>query len=155
MTRPQHRADASGMTLDHPASWRRLAARPLLLLVLALVVLNAAAWVVDDSSLRQAEDSWGFVIAMFLLSMYAVPVVVVAAIAAGMSFVVQEPREQAVCAWIGAVVSGLAGLVVALTAVPQLWTSPAGAVFAVVALAVAASLLWPVVTCVRRERAGA
>ena len=138
-----------------PRPWRRLAARPLLLIVLAVVVLNVAARAVDESSLQQAEDSWGFVLGAFFLSVYAVPVGLVAAIAAGLATVVDQPREQAVCAWLGAVVCGLAGLALAALVIPQLWTSPAGAVFAVVGLAVAASLLWPVATCTRRTRAAA
>ena len=48
--------------------------------------------------------------------------------------------------------SGLAGLGLGVLALPQLWSSPAGMVFGLVTLVVAASLLWPLATCVRRTR---
>lgn len=118
------------MSVAAAPAWRRLALRPLGLLVLGVLVLNAAGWIVDGSALRQKEGSWGFVFAAFSLSLYAAPVILVALVCAGLAHVVDDPREQAVCAWIAAGASALAG----------------------VALAVSAVLTWPLVTWVRRRR---
>jgi hypothetical protein len=140
------------MTAAATSTWKRLALRPLGVLVLAVLVLNAAGWTVDGSALRQEDDSWGFVFAAYFLSVYAVPVVLVAAVCAGLAHVVDEPREQAACAWIGAGAAALAGVFLAVLVLPTLGDSPAGSVFGVVALGVAAALLWPLATCVRRRR---
>ena len=132
-------------------SWKRLALRPLGVLVAGVLVLNAAGWIVDGSPLRQAEDSWGFVFAAFFLSLYAVPFLVVALICAGLAHVVDDPREQAVCAWIAAGAAALAGVALAVLALPSLLDSPAGTAFGLVAVGIAAALCWPLVTCVRRR----
>lgn len=139
------------MTVVAAPSWKRLALRPLGILVLAVLVLNAAGWAVDGSALRREDDSWGFVFAAFFLSLYAVPVVLVALVCAGLAQVVDEPREQAACAWIGAGAAALAGVVLAVLVLPTLLASPAGSVFGIVALGVAAALLWPLATCARRR----
>ena len=139
------------MTVDAATAWKRLALRPLGLLVLAVLVLNAAGWVVDGSALRQEEDSWGFVFAAFFLSVYAVPFIAVALICAGLAHAFDDAREQAVCAWIAAGASGLAGVALVVLALPTLLDSPAGAAFGVAALGASAALVWPLVTCVRRR----
>ena len=131
-------------------SWERLALRPLGVLVAGVLVLNAAGWLVDASPLRQEEGSWGFAFAAFFLGLYAVPVLVVALIWAGLARVVDDPREQAVCAWIAAGAAALAGVALAVLALPSLLDSPAGTAFGVVAMGIAAGLCWPLVTCVRR-----
>ena len=131
-------------------SWERLALRPLGVLVAGVLVLNAAGWLVDASPLRQEDGSWGFAFGAFFLGLYAVPVLVVALICAGMARVVDDPREQAVCAWIAAVAAALAGVALAVLALPSLLDSPAGTAFGAMAVGIAAGLCWPLVTCVRR-----
>ena len=131
-------------------SWERLALRPLGVLVAGGLVLNAAGWLVDASPLRQEDGSWGFAFGAFFLGLYAVPVLVVALICAGLARVVDDPREQAVCAWIAAGAAALAGVALAVLALPSLLGSPAGTAFGVVAMGIAAGLCWPLVTCVRR-----
>ena len=131
-------------------SWERLALRPLGVLVAGVLVLNAAGWLVDASPLRQEEGSWGFAFAAFFLGLYAVPVLVVALICAGLARVVDDPREQAVCAWIAAGAAALAGVALAVLALPSLLDSPAGTAFGAMAVGIAAGLCWPLVTCVRR-----
>ncbi len=140
------------MEPDAPPTWRRLALRPAWVLVLSLLVLNATGWVVDATALQREADSWGYLFAAFFLSVYALPIVLVVLVAAGLSRVVDRPREQAACAWIGSVAGALGGLALAVLALPTLLASPAGAVFGVVALGVALVLLWPLSSCVCRVR---
>jgi hypothetical protein len=139
------------MTVDAAPAWRRLALRPLGHLVLAVVLLNAAAWAVDSSPLRQQPGSWGYAFGAFFLSLYAVPVLLVVLVGSGLAQVFDDPREQAVCAWVAAGATGVAGVGLALLALPLLLDSPAGTVFGVVALGVAATLVWPLVTLARRR----
>jgi len=80
-----------------------------------------------------------------------VPVLVVVLVAAGLAHVVDDPREQAACAWIAAGASAIAGLALAVLALPTLLDSPAGTVFGIVALGVAATLVWPLASLVRRR----
>ena len=146
--------DLGAMDHDRTLAWRRLAVRPLVLLVLAVLVVNAAGWAVDLSPLRQEEDSWGYVFAAFFLSMYAVPVLLVAAVCALLARALDDPGELAVCAWLAAVASGLAGIVLGVLAVPASLASPAGAAFGLLSVGVAVVLLSPLAACLRRTRSG-
>jgi hypothetical protein len=138
-------------TTDDPR-WRRLAARPLGLVILALLVVSVAGWSIDGSSLQREGGSWGYTFAAFAFAVYAVPVIVVTAVCALLTLAVHELREVMVCAWIAALASALAGLLLVYLAMDALVGSPAGTVFGLVSLPVAASLLWPLVTCARRTR---
>lgn len=133
-------------------SRKRLAVRPLLTVVLAVLVLNAAGWAVDLSPLRQEDESFGYAFAAFFLGMYAVPAVIVTAACALLAFAVSDPRKLAACTWIGSIASGAAGAALGVLVVPTLGPSPAGTVFGLVALAVTVALLAPLMTCMRRRR---
>jgi len=133
--------------------WKHLAARPLGLVILALLVVSVAGWVIDDSSLQREGGSWGYTFAAFAFAVYAVPVMVVTAVCALLTLSVDGLRAVVLCAWIAALACALAGLLLAFLAVDALVGSPAGTVFGLVTLPVAGSLLWPLVTCVRRTRA--
>ena len=78
--------------------------------------------------------------------------VVVTAACALPTVPIDDPRELAVRAWIGSVAAAVAGAVLGVLVVSSLLESPAGTVFGLVALPVAASLMWPLATCVRRTR---
>ena len=132
--------------------WKRLAARPLGLVVLAVLGLSVSGWAIDQSSLPRSWDSWGYTIAAFAFAAYSLPVLVVTALCAFLTLAVEGFKEAVLCAWIAASACALAGLLLVLLALDTLVDSPAGTAFGVVALPVAASLFWPLVTCVVRTR---
>ena len=140
------------MEKTHGRRWKHLAARPLGHVLLAVLVVGAAGWFIDGSSLRREDGSWGYTFAAFAFAVYAVPVMVVTAVCALLSLVVLGLREVVLCAWIAAVACVLAGLLLAFLAVDALGDSPAGTAFGVVTLPIAASLFWPLAACVRRTR---
>ena len=132
---------------------KRLAVRPLVILVVAVLVLNAAGWAVDLSPLRQEDESWGYAFGAFFLGVYAVPVVVVAAVCALLTLT-DDARTIAVCAWIGSIASAVAGAVLGVLAVPDArWVARGHRLRPGLALAVAVALLSPLATCLRRSPA--
>ena len=139
------------MAADDTRSLKRLAVRPFAIVVLAVLALNAAGWIVDRSPLEQDYESWGYAFAGFVLAMYAVPVLIVTGVCALLTFTVEDPRELALCSWIGSIASAVAGAVLCSLAVRDLGGSPAGTVFGLVALGVALALWSPVATCVLRR----
>ena len=132
--------------------WKHLAARPLGLILVAVLVVGAAGWTIDDSSLRREDGSWGYTFAAFAFAVYAVPAMVVTALCAFLALAFDGFREVVLCAWISAVVCALCGVLLVVLAADALAGSPAGTAFGLVALAVAASLSWPLATCIRTTR---
>ena len=57
--------------------WKHLAARPLGIVLLAVLVVGATGWAIDESSLRREAGSWGYTFAAFAFAVYAVPVMAV------------------------------------------------------------------------------
>ena len=132
--------------------WKHLAARPLGLVLLAVLVVFVAGWTIDESSLRRAPSSWGFTLVAVVFAAYSVPVLVVAGVCAFVTLALDGQREVATCAWIAASACAMAGLLLVVLTLDTLVGSPAGAAFGLVALPVAVSLSWPLVTCIRSHR---
>jgi hypothetical protein len=146
------------MTTSGNASWRRLVVLPFILLFAGMGVLNAAGWLIDSSSLDQGEDSWGYAFGAFFLTLYGLPVLVVAAGSALVGWLSTEPGVARAFAWVGAVVSVIPAVFLATVAVGSASGRSAEVVFGLVSLATGLVLVVPAVLCARltvRQRASA
>jgi hypothetical protein len=138
------------MTTTEHVSWRRLAVLPILVLVAGVAVLNAAGWLIDSSSLDQGDDSWGYAFGAFFLSLYALPVLVVAAGTALVGWLSAERRVAWAVAWVGAVVSVVAAVGLGAVAVASFPGTAAEVAFGVVCVATGLALVVPAALCARQ-----
>ncbi|QCX28374.1 hypothetical protein [Nocardioides jishulii] len=139
--------DSASVAPAAPSGRRRLAllswASPGAVVV-AVVVWNTGAYLIDASSLGQGIDSWGvsFVTAIYS-AFVGVPILLLALLTAGVATSAPNAARRAVMA--GAGVSAVTGFVMAVLALGVTFSDPAeGEVaFAVLTLVVAVVLLAP------------
>lgn len=125
------------------AAWLATAAA-----VVAVVVWNVAAWVIDLSPLQQQDTSWGFAFAtMIYTGLVGMPLLTVTAISSGIAQA--RPQNARVALVIGALacaaVAVMLVVLLALTAADGGMPLTSDRLFLVSSIVVAAGLLVPVV----------
>ncbi len=126
---------------------------PVLTLLFAAVLLVALGFVIDESSLDQPSDSWGYLFgAVAVTVMYGAPVLVGALCCAIAGSLFRSASARIALAVAGAVVVALGGLALVGFMVSLVFNEPqAGQVFGAGAIVVGLGLLLPLVWCLRRR----
>ena len=120
--------DTPPMDSLHTTTWRRLAVWPLAAVVLGIALLVLLGFLVDMSGLDQGQDSWGFLFAGVVLSVfYGAPLLVVVLVLTVIARVVADPVPFV---WISAVLVALAAVALLVAGWSQLGGPPAAIAFA-------------------------
>lgn len=132
--------------------WRRSAVVSFLILVLALVAWNVAAYAIGSSSLEQDEGSFGLAATAAIVTVIygGLPLIVSLVVVLVAAF--GGPGKARGGAWCIAVLSALCAAGLAVVAVLAFGGLSAEKVFGAVSVLLALVLLVPLILCVRRSR---
>lgn len=139
-----------GVMVKNAEAWRRLSIWPAAAGLIGVVLLNLLGFLIDQSSLDQGVDSWGYLFGTVAVSLfYGVPALLIVLVLVVIARVVEQPTPFV---WAAAILTALSGAGLIVVGWLQLGGPTAGLVFAAGASVIGLGLMVPLWWCWRQRR---